>query len=662
MWIYKVYWVCPYTPFYYFRIKERFKMNTKSTLEFDIILEKLSELALSQNAKVKLLALTPSLSERECKQNIADTSDAKKILETIGNPPIAAMYELSEILELAQKGAMLTPLQLSAVATFLNTCKRLVSFLKKAESLENKVAFYGRALNPLSELYEQIDSSIVNEKVHDLASKTLQDIRRKIENKEISVKVKLETVLKSKKKFLSDSNATTRNGRFVLPVKKEYKNQVSGTVVDASATGFTVFIEPSSISKLQEELSYLQIEEDNEVRRVLYTLTALVDDSMQEIKTNVEYMELLDFIFAKAKFSESLKAIEVPVTTDRAIKIVKGRHPLLKSDICVPLDFEIGGDVNGVIITGPNTGGKTVAIKTVGLLSLMAQSGLHVPCEEGSVFSMHSSILCDIGDGQSISENLSTFSSHIKKIVEILSSVTHESLVLLDELGSGTDPAEGMGIAIAILDELRKRSCLFVATTHYPEIKSFAQSAPKLINARMGFDKENLKPLYKLQIGEAGESCALHIAKKLGLPEHLLNRARAEAYKKEPEIKREFVHEDSQEDYKKTRNKIVKNIEKKETNLRSKSFNMGDSVKVYPQKDIGIVYKTADDNGDLIIQIKGKKISVNHKRIKLLMPADKLYPPDYDFSIVFDTVENRKARHKMEKGHNPDLLIKHEDI
>ncbi len=639
-------------------------MNTNNTLEFNIILEKLSELALSENAKARLLKLEPFMNERECKRNIADTSDAKRILETMGSPPIAAMYELSKTLELAKKGAMLTPLQLTEVATFLNTCKRTSSFLKKAEVLENKVALYGRAFNLLEELYMEIDTAIVNDKVHDLASKNLQDIRRKIENKEISVKSKLEAVLKSKKKFLSDSNATTRNGRFVLPVKKEYKNQVSGTVVDASATGFTVFIEPSAISKVQEELSYLQIEEENEIRKILYTLTSFVDDSIAEINTNMEYMELLDFIFAKAKFSEQLRAIEVPITVDRVIKIVKGRHPLLSKDICVPLDFEIGGDVNGVVITGPNTGGKTVAIKTVGLLSLMAQSGLHVPCEEGSVFSMHSSILCDIGDGQSISENLSTFSSHIKKIVEILNCVSHESLVLLDELGSGTDPAEGMGIATAILDELRKRNCLFVATTHYPEIKSFAQKTPMLINARMAFDKENLKPLYKLQIGEAGESCALHIAKKLGLPDHLLARARKEAYKKEIGQSEKGFHEDAKEDvsYLKAKSQIVKDIERKDTNKRSKSFNMGDSVKVYPQKDIGIVYKPADDNGDLIIQIKGKKRSVNHKRVKLLMKASELYPPNYDFSIIFDTVENRKARHKMNKGHNPDLVIKHEDI
>ncbi len=639
-------------------------MKSHHTLEFNIILEKLSEFALSQNAKNKLRTLTPFLSERECKANLTDTSEAKTILETIGTPPIVSMLELGTVLDLAEKGYMLLPEQLMSVASFIGSCKRLAIFLKRAESLEIRVAYYSRAFSLLDELAQEIERSIVGDKVHSCASKTLSDLRRKIDNTSLSVKAKLDSILKSKKKYLSDSNVTSRNGRFVLPVKKEYKNQVSGTIIDSSSTGSTVFIEPSAVCKLQEELSYLQIEEDNEVRKILYTLTALVDDNIKELKTNMEYMELLDFIFAKAKFSAELKAIEAPITTQRSIKIVKGRHPLLNAQECVPLDFEIGGDLKGVIITGPNTGGKTVALKTVGLLSLMAQCGLHVPCAQGSVFSMNANVLCDIGDGQSISENLSTFSSHIKSIVYILNNVSHESLVLLDELGSGTDPAEGMGIAIAILDELRKKDCLFVATTHYPEIKDFAKATPSLVNARMDFDRENLKPLYKLQIGEAGESCALHIAQRLGLPEHLLKRAHLEAYGEHTHIKNKgkyfSINSIDEKPEKRMPNKIKKEIAPKTVSLRSKSFNMGDSVMVYPQKEIGIVYMPANDEGELVVQIKGVKKTIKHKRIKLITPASELYPDDYDFSIVFDTVENRKARHKMGKGHNPDLEIKYD--
>jgi DNA mismatch repair ATPase MutS len=376
-------------------------------------------------------------------------------------------------------------------------------------------------------------------------------------------------------------------------------------------------------------------------------------------------METLDFVFAKAKLSIEMKAIPVPITTQRKIIIKQGRHPLLKQDSCVPLDFEIGESIHGVVITGPNTGGKTVALKTVGLLSLMAQSGLHVPVAEGSVFCMHSNILCDIGDGQSITENLSTFSSHITNIISILENVSDESLVLLDELGSGTDPAEGMGIAIAILEELRQKGCLFIATTHYPEIKDFAMNTDRLINARMEFDRESLQPLYKMQIGEAGESCALYIAQRLGFPDHMLKRAHKEAYSHRDSASGDIPAMSFSEDSITTAttpvNRIQKEIPRKTVQSRSEMFNIGDSVMIYPQKSIGIVFARADEKGELGVQIKGKKQLINHKRIKLLTPASELYPENYDFSIIFDSVENRKARHKMDKRYCPDLVIKYEE-
>ncbi len=638
------------------------------TLEFDKVLSKLSEHAMSPVVKEKLLALTPSLNERECKKNMKDTTDAKKVLENIGSPPLASMSELEKILALAKKGSMLTPEQLSAVAQFIYTCKRMITFLKKAEYLQVNLAYYSMAFIDLNDVFEEIDRSIRNDRVEDAASKTLQDVRRKIEHLNASVKAKLDTVLRSKREFLSDNNVVIRNSRYALPVKKAYKNQVAGSVVDTSATGSTVFIEPAVIGKLQEELSLLHIQEDNELCRILYTLTALVDDNMTAFMTNIDYMQTLDFIFAKAKYSYELKAVEVPITTDREIHIVNGRHPLLNREECVPLNFEIGKTYRGVVITGPNTGGKTVALKTVGLLSLMAQCGLHVPADAESRFSMHTNYLCDIGDGQSISENLSTFSAHIKNIVHILQSVSHESLVLLDELGSGTDPAEGMGIAVAILDELRQRNCLFLATTHYPEIKDFAKNTQSLINARMNFDKENLKPLYQLKIGEAGESCALSIAERLGLPEHLLERARKEAYHSDsgkPKSQRfKGTHDTAEKPRRKVASKIVKDVQSKNDRINEikAKFQMGDSVTIFPEKEIGIVYQPANDKGDLVIQVKGEKKQVNHTRVKLKVKASELYPPDYDFSIVFDTVENRKARHKMTKRHNPDLVIDHDKL
>lgn len=641
------------------------KINTISALEFNIILKKVCELALTQKAKDTILSMSPSLNETQCRTRMCETTEARKILEHFGTPPLVSMNELDKILDLIEIGSMLLPEQLNAISSFISSSRRLKNYLKKAESLDIDLAFYGRSIDTLDIIFEKIDSSIRNDAVDDKASTTLYDLRRKIENNNTAIKVKLESILHNNKNYFADGYVTTKNGRYVLPVKKEYKNQVSGTVVDISRTGGTYFIEPASIRKLHEELEILQISEENEIRKILYTLTALIGEHINELKINKDCMETLDFVFAKAKFSMDINAIPVSLTTERKIIIKQGHHPLLDKKTCVPIDFEIGGAVNGIVITGPNTGGKTVALKTVGLLSIMAQCGLHVPVLEGSIFCLNNNILCDIGDGQSITENLSTFSSHITNIINILKNTTDESLVLLDELGSGTDPAEGMGLAIAILEELRKRNCLFIATTHYPELKDFAKNTDKIINARMEFDRENLKPLYKLQIGEAGESCALYIAKRLGFPEHLLKRAQSEAYGgrnfTENNIPEILFSDEISDNYIVNTDKIEKEICKKISSANSQSFNIGDSVIVFPQQSIGIVYKPANEKGELWVQIKGKKQLINHKRIKLLISASELYPDDYDFSIIFDSVENRKAKHQMDRKHCPDLKIEYKE-
>ncbi|MFA9381668.1 MAG: DNA mismatch repair protein MutS, partial [Acetanaerobacterium sp.] len=431
----------------------------------------------------------------------------------------------------------------------------------------------------------------------------------------------------------------------------------SGTVIEMSNTGGTCFIEPSSVGKLESELYLLHIEEDSEVRRILYTLTALISDNLPVIKLSIETMETLDFLFAKGKLSIAMNASPVGINTNREIHMSNARHPLLNQISAVPLNFEVGDPASGVVITGPNTGGKTVALKTVGLLSLMAQSGLHVPADEVSSFCLHNHILCDIGDGQSIAENLSTFSSHMKNIIEILHLANKESLVLLDELGSGTDPAEGMGLAIAILDELCAKGCLFTVTTHYPEIKEYAAITPGLVNARMAFDKESLMPLYRLEIGEAGESCALYIAERLGMPQPLLERAHEAAYGT-ASADWPTPQGITAPDKGVTAPKIVKQIEPKpENQSHSGKFNIGDSVMVYPKKEIGIVCARSNENGEIGVQVKGEKRLVNHKRIKLNVAASELYPEGYDFSVIFDSVKNRKARRILEKRHQEGNVV-----
>jgi dsDNA-specific endonuclease/ATPase MutS2 len=317
-----------------------------STLEFNVILKKLSEYALSQKAKDKLLSLKQYLSESQCKLKMNETTEARKILECCGTPPLATMYELDKILNLTEIGSMLSIEQLLGIESFLTSCRRMKCYLKKAEITGAGLAFCGGSFNELDVLYNEISRSVRNNIIDDSASPALRDIRRKIENTKLSVKEKLESMLRNKKEYFTDVYVTTRRGRSVLSVKKEYKNQISGTVVDISGTGSTCFIEPAAVRKLQDDLTNLQIDEENEVLKILYILTSLVSDNINELKINMDCMEILDFAFAKAKMSLDMKAIPVPVITERKIKILQGRHPLLEQNLCVPLDFEIGGDVS----------------------------------------------------------------------------------------------------------------------------------------------------------------------------------------------------------------------------------------------------------------------------------------------------------------------------
>lgn len=640
--------------------------KSMNALEFNKIIEMLCENAVSENTKQKLRELKPYLNESEVNAKTRDTTEARMILDHIGSAPLPAMKDIPMLLELAQMGAMLIPEQLTQVGLFITACKRMKSFLKRAQSLSVGIAGYEGSIQELTQLSSEIERSIRSNAVDDNASKELKDTRRKMDQVRQEMKSKLENQLRSKKEWFTDGFVSIRNGHFVLPVKREYKHMLSGSVLDISSTGSTYFIEPAAISKLKDELSELEIAESNEERRILYVLSAMVEDNAGDIRLNMEAIEALDFIFAKAKLSADMKAVPAAINSERRIRINSGRHPLIRPAECIPLNFTLGDGINGIIITGPNTGGKTVALKTVGLLQLMAQSGLHIPCESADLC-MNNAVLCDIGDGQSITENLSTFSSHITNIIHILSHTNRDSLVLLDELGSGTDPAEGMGIAISILEELKDKGCLFVATTHYPEVKDYAEKTPGLMNARMAFDRESLKPLYRLEIGEAGESCALYIAKRLGFPTHMLKRAYAEAYQRESSSEHNIPDMDFTEDSEKrpevepvipeltVRNE--KYIVPRPAGTHSSKFNIGDCVVVYPQKKLGIVFKTADDKGVVGVQIQKKKEFINHKRLQLKVAAEEMYPEDYDFSILFDSVANRKARRKMEKGYQPGLEI-----
>lgn len=620
-------------------------------LEFPLILEKLQQHARCDGAKRALAALSPCLDEAICRRRMAETSAARKVLDACGAPPLAAMRGLEEIIALAEMGAMLTPGQLTEAAGFAAECARLTAYLKRGAAQAPSVAAYAGVLGDLSNLRAQIESRVGPEEVYDAASPALRDIRRQLARLEAQIKEKLQHILQSRKQFLAEGYITQRAGRYVLPVKRQYQSQFGGAVVEASGKGATVFMEPAAVANLQAERNALAVREDAEARRVLYELSAEVAARADELRGNMRRMEELDALFAKAKFSAAIEARAVEIGGERRARIVQGRHPLLDPAICVPLDFSLEEGVLGVIVTGPNTGGKTVALKTVGLFCLMAQCGLHVPCEEGSYLPLRDGYFCDVGDGQDMRQNLSTFSGHIQNVVRILESASRDSLVLLDELGSGTDPAEGMGLAIAVLEELRRRKCMFVVTTHYPRVKDYAERTADVLAARMAFDRETLAPLYRLEIGKSGESCALHIARRLGLAPGLLARAAIEAYGPQggpPPAPAAMPAPAS---------RLVRAAAPRKVYDPASKFRMGDSVLLLPQGEAGIVFRPADRNGEVTVQVKGVKKKVKHNRLKLRVAAEALYPPDYDFSILFDTVENRKARKVMQKRHDPDAVV-----
>lgn len=633
-------------------------MNTEQQIEFDKIKEIWAGLAVTGSAKEEIANAGVFIDELELNKKLRDTTNSRKMIENLGNPPLQDVTEIREILMEASKGGCLTPYQLERVEKVLVVVERLKDYLVRGKLFENPLSYYDENLDELPELREEICKKIRYESVDDHATNVLYDIRTRIARAEEAVKQKAEQVIRNNKDCMADTFYTLRNGRVCVPVKKEYRYRIPGSVIDKSASGNTVFVEPAALGKHYEELQLLRVEEENEVYNILYTLTALVSEAVPVMEENMSMIEKLDFIFSKGKLSIDLDCTEPKINLDRRIVLKEARHPLMDRKINVPLNFSIGDDIRGIVITGPNTGGKTVSIKTVMLTGYMAQCGLHVPCREADIC-MNSNYLCDIGDGQNLSENLSTFSAHIKNVLEILQKVNRESFVIMDELGSGTDPAEGMGIATAILEELRKSGANFLVTTHYPEIKEYASKHEHIINARMTFDRETLMPTYSMVIGEAGESCAFYIADRLGMPESMLKVAVEAAYGKD--AVKTYSFRNHKEIGRTENRKIQKDVRKPDTPKLTREYHVGDSVMVYPDKKIGIVCEPENDKGVLRVQIAGRKIWINHKRIKLHVKAEELYPEDYDFSIIFDSVENRKIRHDMERKFTEEIIQTSED-
>ena len=500
------------------------------SLELDKILETLSGFTACEDAKEMALSLLPETELASVQKLLLQTEAAHVLIAKFGAPSFGGLVNIDNSLKRAQAGGSLNMHELLEVAQVLRTIGGIISWRENNASAETELDYLFNALYRNKYLEEKIGNSIISDtEMADSASAALRDIRRKIRLQESKIRDKLDEIIHSQhyKNTLQDSIVTQRNGRFVIPVKNEHRAEVSGMVHDTSSSGQTVFIEPASVVQANNEIKVLQSKERDEIERILYELSAEAAEFADTLIIGYKSAVSLNLIFSKAQLAYSMKATR-PETNDKGIIDLKNaRHPLLDKNTAVPICVNLGRDFDSLIITGPNTGGKTVSIKTIGLLTLMAECGLFIPADEKSEISVFDHVLCDIGEEQSIEQSLSTFSAHMTKIVEITDTADTKSLVLIDELGAGTDPVEGAALAVAILEYLRRKGAKIAATTHYSELKEYAIRTDGVENACCEFDVDSLKPTYKLLIGIPGRSNAFAISQRLNLPGDIIEEAKS---------------------------------------------------------------------------------------------------------------------------------------
>ena len=505
-------------------------MNEKyiKVLEYYKILEMLKEYAVSDMGKERAMSLRPSSEEREVRLLQAQTEEAMSVIAYAGGNPMSSFTDVREYLRLSTIGATLSMKALLAVADALRACRAVRRQLVTDREDTPSLTELGSRIATNRMLEEDILNAIISEEeMSDHASPELYDIRRHVRMINDKVRDRLNSYIRSSatQKYLMDSIITMRNGRYVIPVRAEHRQQVPGLVHDQSGTGSTLFIEPMAVVEMGNELKEWNLKERQEIERILKEFSLRLAPDAPLIAKSLDIMADIDVIFAKAYLSREMKAVEPKLNTKGKINLIRARHPLIDPEKVVPSNLWMGDDFTTLVITGPNTGGKTVTLKTAGLLTLMAQSGMQIPAAFGSELAIFEEVYADIGDEQSIEQSLSTFSSHMTNIVSILDTVTPSSLVLFDELGAGTDPTEGAALAMAILEHLLNMKVTTLATTHYSELKAFALSTKGVENASVEFDVETLRPTYRLSIGVPGKSNAFEISRKLGLPDHLIDAA-----------------------------------------------------------------------------------------------------------------------------------------
>lgn len=616
-------------------------MNTMTfeKLQYNELKDIVKSYCVSGLGKELVNKLEPSTSIKVVRNRLNETTEARAILDAEGHVPFFGISNIASTIQKLEKGMILDPEELVSVSDFLRGCRKIKKFMLDKEFFAPVLASYANSMTEYKSIEEEINFSIKGNSIDVAASKELKRIRNNIDSVDGKIKERLTKFLNSSanKKFIQEFFISKKDDRYTIPIKSSYKNQVAGSIIEASAKGSTVFIEPHTVTKLNAELAGLKADEAVEEYQILATLSGMVLENIYNIKINMELISQYDMVFAKAKFSKSIDGIEPKLNDHGYIHLVNCKHPLLTGQV-VPLHFKIGQEYRSLIITGPNAGGKTIVLKTIGLLTLATMSGLHIAGDKGTEIAIFENVFVDIGDNQSIENALSTFSSHMKNLSEIMRMSNNNTLLLFDEIGSGTEPNEGAALAISILEELYFAGCITIASTHYGEIKRFSEMHDDFMNAAMQFNSETLEPLYKLVIGKSGESNALWIANKMSVKEHVLKRAKE--YMGNKEYALEKVNES-----KIRKPKFVQ--EKRESHYE---YKIGDRVNLLDHDDFGIIYKEKDNFYNVVVYYNGEFVEVNVKRITLEVAAKELYPEGYDLNTLFVDYKERKMQHDIERG------------
>ena len=620
-------------------------------LEYNKILEKVASFCHTYIGKDLALNLEPFFDKTDVENALLETLEAVSLIERNSIPPISEIDDVSFYIKALESSNYISAKALISICNIIEMANELINYFSDYKDTAAYVVLnsYFDALYSNLSIIDKLKKSIIDENtIADNASPTLLSIRKKEHKLEQDVKSKLTTMLHSStySKYIQENVVTIRNNRYVIPVKQEYRSFVKGFVHDISQSGSTVFIEPIAVFELNNELNNLKIDETAEIEKILYNLSAMLFPYTEEIRQDVQTIGKLDFVIAKARYSNSINAITPVINDNKFINLINARHPLIDEDTVVPTSINLGKDFNLLIITGPNTGGKTVCLKTLGLIELMACSGLNIPAKEGSSIYIFDNIFADIGDDQSISDSLSTFSSHMLNISKILDIATSESLVLVDELGSGTDPIEGANLAISILEYFKENNILAVATTHYQELKRYAMLTKNAQNASVEFDIENLKPTYKLLLGIPGKSNAFAISEKLGIKKDIIDNAKSLMNKNDVEFE-ELLKKiyDDKISIEATKQEIEKNLNQVE--LLRKNLERDDSKLRKQEREI--IDKAKTQARDLLLEAKDEATKIINEMRQIESESDSIDKLNELRNRINSSIKTKSIKEKVEK-------------